>query len=251
MGGFLHTLAQHRASIMSAAAAVAMVGTAIFAKKDTEKAEEIKKSDGYEQMSKIRKAKKMFICYLKTIIICAAGVVLIICANSSHISDKAILSGLGAAWGQRAIAAESSANDIFKKEEHPLPKPRPVEVYGKRTFEVYEPYSDQYITTTEERWFAAEARANKLLQTKYAVGLNLIIVALGGKPDKKLNDVGWSLDDDTCDWNWSFTGGSCIEFDPIIMKMKDGSEKVMIRYTAEPVKLETTNEIVNEDMGWC
>lgn len=251
MGGVLRVLAQHRASIMSAAAAVAIVGTAIFAKKDTEKAEKIKKADGYEQLSKIRKIKKMFICYLRTIIICGAGVALIICANNTHLSDKAILSGLGAAWGQRALAAESSANDIFKKEEHKLPSPRPVEAYGTNTIEVYEPYSDQYIRTTSERWFAAEARSNVLLQKNMAVGLNFIITALGGKANKKLDNVGWSLDDETCDWNWSFTGGPCIEFDPILVKMEDGSERVMLHFSAEPTMLETTNKVVNNEEGWA
>lgn len=115
------------------------------------------------------------------------------------------------------------------------------------TLMLYDPYSNQYISTTKERWYETEAKSNKVLHCDYehAVGINSIIATLGGTPKKELEKVGWSLSDETCSWNMSFYGEH-IQMVPNVTSLIDGVVWATIDYFPEPIELDRTDNILNE-----
>lgn len=267
-------LHDNKALIFDTLAVGGVILTVIFAHKDTIKAEEKKATTPISSKKKDR-VVELAPCYIRTAICTTATIGCILAARKTHLADKAVLGTLGAAWGQRAIAAEHTLNDIQNNiqdcEEQYVPvqtqtvkdrintytdnyvKEHVVleDIYTDHDIiEVYESYSNQVIFVTKSRWYMALSRANILLQKNDAIGINLIILLLGGKPDPKLNNIGWSLDDEVCQYNWGFTGGPCIEFEPIPVTMENGKVRTLLYFTAPPQLLDTVNDIVNDDEGW-
>ena len=264
-------LHDNKALIFDTLAVGGVILTVIFAHKDTIKAEEKKATTPISSKKKDRFVE-LAPCYIRTAICATATIGFILAARKTHLADKALLGTLGAAWGQRAIAAEQTLNDIQNNiqnceeqdtrvqavqntiddyKNNVVKNHQPLETFGsKDIIEVYESYSNQVIFVTKSRWYMALSRANILLQKNDAIGINLIILLLGGKPDPKLNNIGWSLDDEVCQYNWGFTGGPCIEFEPIPATMENGKVRTLLYFTAPPQLLDTVNDIINDDEGW-
>lgn len=242
-------LIDHKTGIMTGIAVVGTVATVYCAVKDTKRYVEKSREEDFQNGSKAKKVLKTGLCYIPTGVAMALTVTTILFMHKEHISKETMLAGLGAAWADQALANEKKNDavverepELIQSEEDTVDMLAPL---GEGKILVYEPFSDQYIWTTAERIYAAQAEANIDLQKHWAVGVNLIICILGGKPSKSLEKVGWALDDEVCDYNASFFGGLYIRILPRIKKV-NGRDCVYLMYEIQPTLLDTANTIVND-----
>ena len=82
------------------------------------------------------------------------------------------------------------------------------------SFIIYDPISMTYFKTSKERLFQAEMEINHDFHATWLVPYTYLMKLIG-KPIKQdgvnadLGYLGWCLENETQDWNWSFTIDSC------------------------------------------
>lgn len=249
----LNLLKDKSGSICAAVACVGVGTTAYLSSKAGVQAYVTIDSD-LDTKEKIKQYAK---CYWKVGLSAALTVGAIIGSDRIHVGKEVALAGVAAVYKDKFIrtdrklteeVGEERAAEIRKEiasekmAEQSIPEEDDEERNGN-LIRIYEPYSDQYIYTTQEKIDKTMLLTNKELVMDGKVRLNFIIKHLGGKPTPKVHRFGWSWDNEIQDYNWGFFGGAWIE--PMDGVTKDGVRALF--YNVEPEDIDDPDF---NSLGW-
>lgn len=226
-------------------AVIGVFATAYFSGKAAVEAKETIPDD--PDMDIKEKGKHYIRCYWKTALSMLITSGLIIGSDRIHVKEIAV-AGAGAAmmWKDRYDTLDKKIKDTLgedkvkeiKKEiseeacETYIPRESTGSTAGTKVL-VYEPYTDQYIETTNEAIWVAMYKANEQLQKTFDVRLNYIIRLLGGKPTSDGEKIGWNWENEVQDYAWSYYGGPWIEPCPCV-RPHGNKEAVALFYMVDP-----------------
>lgn len=218
----LNSIKDKSGTLCAIGAVVGVFVTAYFSSKAALKAKETVKPE----MDKKEKAVAYAKAYAKTAVSAGVTTLLILGSDRIHVGKEVALAGVAALWKDKFVTEDGLVKDKIGEEEYkelhremaeeqikknPYNGPKPI---PGREILVYEPYTDQYFITTQERLAWAMLSANRKLQTEYDVRLNYIIKLLGGKPTPEGDLIGWNWENETQDYAWSYYGGPWIDIVP-------------------------------------
>ena len=211
---------------------------------------------GIMDMLKIKAPK-----YKKTLI---AGGVTIVCIASGHLIQlMAVSSALGGMyyWQNRYHSLDDVikkakgtevykeihskiANDMKESGEAVKTKRNVFEKMSKKDgwFTVYEPESKQLIETNNERVLLARNYLLSAFGNGHFASINKVIQILGGKPDKMLNNVGWTADNSEQLEMIYFCGDQLVDLKVDIGRTDFNTEEdvLCIYYSVEPLAYDPT-----------
>lgn len=222
----LDTLKNHKGTIAALGAVFGAFATAYYAHKDTVeeiKADEPKPETFKEQVVYYGKH------YWRTGLALGFTVGNVIISDRTHVKTIAGLAGGVALYAQQNEEIMDAVKEVFGQEgvekidkaiiqKHADKLPE-YEAEKKHSLPsdgiiIYDPISKTYFKTSKERLFQAEMEINHELHSTWLVPYTYL-VKLIGKPIKQdgtnadLIYLGWCLDNDEQNWNWSFTQDNC------------------------------------------
>lgn len=226
----LDTLKNHKGTIAALGAVFGAFATAYYAHKDT--VEEIKTEEPKPETF-TEKAKYYGKHYWRTGLALGFTVGNVIISDRTHVKTIAGLAGGVALYVQENEEIKEAVKEVFgqegvekidkaiiQKHADKLPEYESEKKHATpgNKFLIYDPYAYVYIETSKEQLFQAEMEINHRLQSTWLVAYRDLLKMLGKvvaheKDDKKLTPdisyLGWCLDNDIQDWNWSFTKDNC------------------------------------------
>lgn len=232
---------KHSAQIFTGIAIVGVPATVGFTIKATVKT--MKKCDELEMyadqhvdtLDKVKASWKYWVPPFATAVGTAGCIV---AANHVHLKKEAALSALAALYSgkyndlEKAVRekigdkkADEILEDIQKKD---IPASNAV---IDQTFEIYEPYSKQFIRLTTEKLLHAQLIVNQMLKESGECTLNHFLFLIGGKRCTFGDQLGW---DDTmlCE-DCELTGHSWIDIKPYLADI-GGKKTMYITYSVSP-----------------
>lgn len=162
----------------------------------------------------------------------------IIAANHVHFKKEAALSALAAVYSgkykdlektMREKIGDKKADEILEDiQKKDIPVSNAV---IDQTFEIYEPYSKQFIRLTTEKLLHAQLIVNQMLKESGECTLNHFLFLIGGKRCAFGDQLGW---DDTmlCE-DCEMTGHSWIDIKPYLADI-GGKKTMYITYSVSP-----------------
>jgi hypothetical protein len=226
----LDTLKKHKGTIAAFGAVFGAFATAYYAHKDT--VEEIKADEPKPEATK-EKVVYFGKHYWRTGLALGFTVGNIVISDRSHVKTIAGLAGGVALYAQQNEEIMDAVKDVFgqegvekidksiiQKHADKLPEYESEKKHKTtgNSFIIYDPYAHAYLETSKERLFQAEMEINRTLHSTWLVAYRDLFKLLGKvvaydknaewlEPD--ICYLGWCLENDTQDWNWSFTKDNC------------------------------------------
>lgn len=226
----LDTLKNHKGTIAALGAVFGAFATAYYAHKDT--VEEINAEEPKPETF-TEKAKYYGKHYWRTGLALGFTVGNVIISDRTHVKTIAGLAGGVALYVQENEELKGAVKEVFgqdgvekldkaiiQKHADKMPEYESEKKHATpgNKFLIYDPYAYVYIETSKEQLFQAEMEVNHRLQSTWLVAYRDLLKMLGKvvaheKDDKKLTPdisyLGWCLDNEIQDWNWSFTKDNC------------------------------------------
>lgn len=228
----------HSAQIFTGLAIVGVpttVGLTIKATVETvNKCQKLETLEGVhvDTLDKIKSAWKYWISPFAA----AAGTAgCVIAANHVHLKKEAALSAIAAVYSgkykdlektMREKIGDKKANEIIEEVTK-----KDIPVTADQRFEIWEPYSKQFIWLTTEKLLYAQLIVNQMLKETGECTLNHFLYLIGGKRWQFGDQLGW--DDLGLAEDAAFTGHAWVDIKPYMANI-EGKDTMYINYSVSP-----------------
>lgn len=159
----------------------------------------------------------------------------IVAANHVHLKKEAALSALAAVYSGKYKDLEKTMREKIgdKKADEIIEEvtKKDIPVTTDQSFEIWEPYSKQFIRLTTEKLLYAQLIVNQMLKESGECTLNHFLYLIGGKRCQFGDQIGW--DDLTLAEDSAFTGHAWVDIKPYIANI-EGKDTMYINYSISP-----------------
>lgn len=161
----------------------------------------------------------------------------IMAANRVHLKKEAALSALAALYSgkyndlEKTIREKIGDKNTDEILEEVAKKDTPKTIVLDQTFEIWEPYSKQFISITTEKLLYAQLIVNQMLKESGECTLNHFLYLIGGKKCTFGDQIGW--DDSILATDAEITGHSWIDIKPYLANIS-GKDTMYINYSVAP-----------------
>lgn len=229
----------HSAQIFTGIAIVGVpvtVGLTVKATKDTmDICETAKKT--VEHLDTVDKVKLCWREWIPPFAAAVGTVGCVVAANHVHLKKEAALSALAALYSGKYNDLEKTVREKIgdKKTDEILEevakKDIPKTIVADQSFEIWEPYSKQFIKLTTEKLLYAQLIVNQVLKESGECTLNHFLCLIGGKKCTFGDQMGW--DDLMLSTDSEITGHSWIDIKPYLANIS-GKDTMYINYSVAP-----------------
>ena len=227
-------LGKHGATMLSIAASVGVVVTAVETAKATTKAQKLIDMNAAEPMTKKEVVKDCWKFYIPAAVVGAGTIACILGSNGLNKKTQAELMAAYVAVQQTYAAYRKKVAEQYGEEaEHEIHRqveqgPRAEDGDAIRLF--YELYTNRYFNATLAQVYEAAYMLNKKLAIEGGVSLEAWCEMLGLEyiPDDKSR--GWCIDQMVDEWEYYWLDVECME-----QKMDDGLDAYYVSPWADPV----------------
>lgn len=95
----------------------------------------------------------------------------------------------------------------------------------------YEAITDQQLYLSKSELISAFSRINEMFYKDFFIGFNVVLEMLGGHPVQDYKDFGWSFENESQDYSWSYFSPPWIRPQYYVNK---GTGNLMICFEVEP-----------------
>lgn len=229
----------HSAQIFTGIALVGVpvtVGLTVKATKNTiDICEEAEKT--VEYLDTVDKVKLCWREWIPPFAAAAGTVGCVVAANHVHLKKEAALSALAALYSGKYNDLEKTVREKIgdKKTDEILEevtkKDIPKTIVVDQSFEIWEPYSKQFIKLTTEKLLYAQLIVNQMLKESGECTLNHFLYLIGGKKCTFGDQIGW--DDSILAADAESSGHSWIDIKPYLANIS-GKNTMYINYSVAP-----------------
>lgn len=228
----------HSAQIFTGLAIVgvpATVGLTIKATMETtNKCQKLEKLEG-GHVDTLDKAKATYKYWIPPFAAAVGTAGCIIAVNHVHLKKEAALSALAAVYSGKYKDLEKTMREKIgdKKADEIVEEvaKKDIQVVTDQSFEIWEPYSKQFIRLTTEKLLYAQLIVNQMLKESGECTLNHFLYLIGGKRCTFGDQLGW--DDLMLSEDSEMTGHSWIDIKPYIANI-EGKDTMYINYSVTP-----------------
>lgn len=228
----------HSAQIFTGLAIVGVPATVGFTIKATiktvNKCQQLEVIEG-GHVDTLDKVRSTWEYWIPPVVTAAGTAGCIIAANHVHLKKEAALSALAAVYSGKYKDLEKTMREKIGDEkadeiiEEVTKKDAPV--IADQSFEIWEPYSKQFIRLTTERLLYAQLIVNQMIKESGECTLNHFLYLIGGKRCQFGDQIGW--DDLWLNEDSAFTGHAWVDIKPYMANI-EGKDTMYINYSVSP-----------------